>query len=44
MRIQFMTGDVRLIRFPIERRLAPSEEMLHDISPDPREGDYSLLD
>ena len=37
MRIQFMTGDVRLIRFPIERRLAPSEEMLHDISPDPRE-------
>ena len=37
MRIQFMTGDVRLIRFPIERRLAPSEEMLHDICPDPRE-------
>ena len=37
MRIQFMRGDVRLIRFPIERRLAPSEEMLHDICPDPRE-------
>ena len=37
MRIQFMTGDVSLIRFPIERRLRASEEMLHDIRPDVRE-------
>jgi hypothetical protein len=37
MRLEMIRGGSNVVRFPVERRRAPSLELLRDIAPDPRE-------
>lgn len=37
MNLKLMSGSTNVVRFPVERRLSPSMELIHDIEPDMRE-------